>query len=104
MPHSRLHIEIAQSSEEDFRASGQDRVDFRFTANRGQEPQPIGTVASGGELSRLMLALKSLLELGRASCRERVLQSVSVSVAAVTLTNKNRVYNKKKTYLHNKPL
>ncbi|MEC3878817.1 DNA repair protein RecN [Parapedobacter sp. 10938] len=61
MPHSRLHIEISQSKEGEIRDSGQDRVDFRFTANRGQEPQPIGKVASGGELSRLMLAIKSLV-------------------------------------------
>src|SRR5690606_24672217 len=61
MPHSRLHIEIAQSGEAAIRDSGQDRVDFRFTANRGQEPQPISKVASGGELSRLMLAIKSLI-------------------------------------------
>ena len=61
MPHSRLHIEITRSDDEDVRPSGLDRVEFRFTANRGQEPQPISKVASGGELSRLMLAIKSLV-------------------------------------------
>src|SRR5690606_27265803 len=61
MPHSQLHIEITRMGEEDIRDSGQDRVAFRFTANRGQAPQPISKVASGGELSRLMLAIKSLI-------------------------------------------
>lgn len=61
MPHSQLHIEITKSGEEEVRVSGLDRVEFRFTANRGQEPQPISKVASGGELSRLMLAIKSLI-------------------------------------------
>ncbi|MGV3761084.1 DNA repair protein RecN [Parapedobacter sp.] len=61
MPHSRLDIGISPSSEAEIRESGQDRVDFRFTANRGQEPQPLSKVASGGELSRLMLAIKSLI-------------------------------------------
>lgn len=61
MPHSRLHVEISPSGEEGIRDSGQDRVDFLFSANRGQEPQPISKVASGGELSRLMLAIKSLI-------------------------------------------
>ncbi|MFB2120188.1 DNA repair protein RecN [Parapedobacter sp. 2B3] len=60
MPHSRLHIAISQVSE-DIRDSGWDHVEFRFTANRGQEPQPVSKVASGGELSRLMLAIKSLI-------------------------------------------
>ncbi len=61
MPHSRLHVEIVQTAEAEIKGWGRDRVDFRFTANRGQEPQPIGKVASGGELSRLMLAIKSLI-------------------------------------------
>lgn len=61
MPHSRLHIEIVQTAEAEIKDSGRDRVDFRFTANRGQDPQPISKVASGGELSRLMLAIKSLI-------------------------------------------
>ncbi len=41
--------------------SGLDRVDFRLTTNRGETPKPLKHVASGGELSRIMLALKTLL-------------------------------------------
>lgn len=37
---------------------GTDKIDFLFTANRGKAPQPLRQVASGGELSRLMLAIK----------------------------------------------
>ncbi|WP_353197656.1 DNA repair protein RecN, partial [Parapedobacter defluvii] len=61
MPHSRLHIELRQVDADELRNTGRDSVDFLFTANRGQEPQPVGKVASGGELSRLMLAIKSLI-------------------------------------------
>ncbi len=39
--------------------TGQDRITFRFSANPGEEPAPIGDIASGGELSRLLLALKT---------------------------------------------
>lgn len=42
-------------------ASGWDRVAFFFSANPGEEPRPLAKVASGGELSRLMLAMKCLL-------------------------------------------
>lgn len=42
-------------------ADGMDVVEYRFSPNPGQEPRPIVRIASGGELSRLMLALKSLL-------------------------------------------
>ncbi len=42
-------------------AAGGDRVEFLFSANRGVAPQPIDKIASGGEISRVMLALKALL-------------------------------------------
>ncbi|MCX5863628.1 MAG: DNA repair protein RecN [Deltaproteobacteria bacterium] len=40
---------------------GWDRPEFMFSANQGEEPRPLAKVASGGELSRLMLALKTIL-------------------------------------------
>lgn len=42
-------------------SSGWDRVEFYFSANPGEPARPLAKVASGGELSRLMLALKCLL-------------------------------------------
>lgn len=41
--------------------SGSDSIQYLFTANRTTQPQPIERIASGGELSRVMLALKALL-------------------------------------------
>lgn len=41
--------------------TGRDSVSFLFTANRNTTPQPVERIASGGELSRVMLALKALL-------------------------------------------
>ncbi|MFR9503999.1 MAG: DNA repair protein RecN [Rikenellaceae bacterium] len=41
--------------------SGADRVEFLFSANRGVAPQNIERIASGGEISRVMLSLKALL-------------------------------------------
>lgn len=41
--------------------SGSDRIRFLFSANKGIDPEDISRVASGGELSRLMLAFKSLI-------------------------------------------
>ena len=61
MPHARLHIELQSLDETQFKESGQDSVQFLFSANKGQELQPIHKVASGGELSRVMLAIKSLI-------------------------------------------
>jgi DNA repair protein RecN (Recombination protein N) len=42
-------------------ATGIDRIEFLFAANPGEAPRPLRKVASGGELSRVMLALKSML-------------------------------------------
>ncbi len=42
-------------------SSGCDVVEFYISANRGAEPQPLSKVASGGELARVMLALKSVI-------------------------------------------
>jgi DNA repair protein RecN (Recombination protein N) len=41
-------------------ALGIDQVEFYFSPNRGEPPKPLARIASGGELSRLMLAIKSL--------------------------------------------
>ncbi|MCG8453703.1 MAG: DNA repair protein RecN [Spirochaetales bacterium] len=40
---------------------GSDEVEFLLSANRGEEPKPLKSVASGGELSRVMLAVKTVL-------------------------------------------
>lgn len=42
-------------------SSGMDNVEFLFSANKGEPPKPLNRVASGGELSRIMLALKGTL-------------------------------------------
>ncbi len=41
--------------------TGLDEVEFLWSANRGEEPRPLARIASGGELSRLMLAVKTVL-------------------------------------------
>ncbi|MDO5560619.1 MAG: DNA repair protein RecN [Oscillospiraceae bacterium] len=41
--------------------NGMDCIEFLISANKGEEPKPIAKIASGGELSRIMLALKSVL-------------------------------------------
>ncbi len=44
--------------------NGIDKVEFMFSANPGEPPRPLAKVVSGGELSRIMLALKTLLAEG----------------------------------------
>jgi len=59
MPNAQFKISI--SDLDTFSINGLDKIEFLFSANKGQDFKEIGKTASGGELSRLMLCLKSLL-------------------------------------------
>ncbi len=59
MPHAQLKIEHKYYSE--LKSCGYDQIFFLFSANLGQNLQDISRSASGGEISRIMFALKSLL-------------------------------------------
>ena len=63
MPHARFSI--AWSDIEPGRAAGIDRPDLLISPNPGEEPRPLEKVASGGELSRVMLALRTVLAVDR---------------------------------------
>jgi DNA repair protein RecN (Recombination protein N) len=59
MPNARVNFRLSQLDE--LNANGINELQLLFTANAGQQAAPVGKVASGGELSRLMLAVKALL-------------------------------------------
>lgn len=63
MAEARFNIRL--NSKSSFDLSGKDQVQFLFSANPGQAMQSLQKVASGGELSRVMLALKALLAKSR---------------------------------------
>ena len=58
---SGASFQIAISPLSDFELSGNDRVEFLLAAHQGAEPRPIAKGASGGELSRIMLAIELVL-------------------------------------------
>lgn len=61
MPNAVLQILNEPLSEGKFDNNGSNQIRFLFSANKGQSPMPMNKVASGGELSRLMLSIKSLI-------------------------------------------
>lgn len=61
MPNAVLKIKNELLSEGKFDENGNNQIKFLFSANKGQVPLPMNKVASGGELSRLMLSIKSLI-------------------------------------------
>jgi DNA repair protein RecN (Recombination protein N) len=61
MPDAVLKISNEVLNSQLINANGIDKIEFLFAANKGSNFQPINKVASGGELSRLMLCVKSLI-------------------------------------------
>ena len=59
MPNARFSIELSQSNE--YFSNGKDNLSFLFSANKGGNFGELKKVASGGELSRIMLSIKKIL-------------------------------------------
>lgn len=59
MPNARLNIELEQGN--DFLSNGRDQLEWYLAANKGGSFKEMKKAASGGELSRIMLAVKSIL-------------------------------------------
>ncbi len=64
MPNAKFKIQL--NSKEELSSTGIDEISFMFSANKGGEFKELHKVASGGEMSRLMLSLKSVLAQKRA--------------------------------------
>ncbi len=58
MPNVRLTVNFSEGK---LRAGGRDEVEFFISTNPGEPPKPLSKIASGGELSRIMLAIKNVL-------------------------------------------
>lgn len=52
---------VVSNNKSNFTENGIDNIEFLLSANLGEEPKPLSKIASGGELSRIMLAIKSVL-------------------------------------------
>ena len=61
MEKAKFEVTVTSADESSATASGFDLVEFIAQTNPGQSPQPLRKIASGGELSRIMLALKGIL-------------------------------------------
>jgi len=65
MPHASFQVNFKNSATEKtpetFGLKGCDEIEFYLVANRGEESKPLNKIASGGELSRIILALKNVL-------------------------------------------
>ncbi|MBQ5678672.1 MAG: DNA repair protein RecN [Rikenellaceae bacterium] len=114
MPSARFTVEVA--AQEELMATGRDRVSFLFSANVGLSPQPVEKIASGGEISRVMLALKALVARSMqlptiifdeidtgvsgqiADAMGRIISDLSRSMQVINITHLPQVASKGKTH------
>ena len=61
----KARFSVVLSELQNYTDKGKDGVDFYFQANSGEELKPLAMIASGGELSRIMLALKTIMHMDK---------------------------------------
>lgn len=83
LERARFIVQLTTLEAEHWNRHGMEQGAFLIAANPGQPPGPLGKVASGGELSRLMLALKVVLA-GRSSLTTLVFDEVDSGVGGAT--------------------
>ena len=114
MPNGRF--EVSFSVTDDFTSRGRDKIEFLFSANKNCGPQPVAEIASGGEISRLMLVIKSLVAASQALptiifdeidtgisgeiARKmgEIMQTMSASMQVVAITHLPQIASKGKTH------
>ncbi|WP_199609208.1 DNA repair protein RecN [Flocculibacter collagenilyticus] len=83
MPNGKFEMVITQLDQEKGQRAGLDVVDFNVTTNPGQPLQPLGKVASGGELSRISLAIQVIIA-AKVTTPTLIFDEVDVGVSGPT--------------------
>ncbi len=83
LERARFSIALPKLAPEAWNLRGAEQASFLIAANPGQEPGPLARVASGGELSRLMLAMKVVLA-GRSAVPTIIFDEVDSGVGGAT--------------------
>ncbi|CAH9051470.1 DNA repair protein RecN [Pseudoalteromonas holothuriae] len=83
MENGRFAIELTQKSQQKPTAKGFDDIEFLVTTNPGQPLQPLGKVASGGELSRISLAIQVIIA-QRVTTPTLIFDEVDVGISGPT--------------------
>lgn len=82
MPAAKFQIAVAAC--ENLTVLGKDKLEILFSANPGQEPKPIQKVASGGELSRIALAMKAVMAARDTSPASMVFDEIDTGIGGKT--------------------
>ena len=82
MPRARFIIKIHPLDA--FQRNGCDGLDFLFSANPGEDPRPLSKIASGGELSRIALAVKAIEASHEGSVSSMVFDEIDTGIGGRT--------------------
>ncbi len=83
MPDVRFIVQVSSNNE--MGVDGQDHILFLFSANKGVEPDDLAIIASGGEMSRIMLAVQSIAS-GRESAESLIFDEIDTGISGNTAT------------------
>ncbi|OOZ13358.1 DNA repair protein RecN [Solemya velum gill symbiont] len=83
MPHGEFQVALHPAKSEEPLRYGQETVEFLISANPGMAPQPISKVASGGELSRISLAIQ-VVTAGIGKIETLIFDEVDVGIGGAT--------------------
>ncbi len=81
MPDAGLRVEISPA---ELSVRGADAVELLFSANAGETEKPLGKVASGGELSRIALAVKTVAAAGDSAAQSMVFDEIDTGIGGRT--------------------
>ena len=82
MPKAKFNLKISES--EDFKLNGKDELVMTFSANPGEAEKPLSKVASGGELSRIALAIKSVSAKNDTSTDSMIFDEIDTGIGGKT--------------------
>lgn len=88
MEHAQFKISLEESA--NLRSNGKDDLVFLFSANPGKEVQTLNEVASGGELSRLALSLKSIIA-GKMDLGTLIFDEIDTGISGEVSTKMGRI-------------
>ena len=79
----QVQFQISVEEREEYTARGKDEVEFMISTNPGMELRPLGKAASGGELSRIMLAIKAVIA-GHDEIETMIFDEIDVGISGRT--------------------
>ena len=80
---NQIRFAIKLDKKDNLSSNGCDRAEFMLSTNPGEEPRPLKNIASGGELSRIMLGIKSLFA-SKEEARTIIFDEIDTGISGVT--------------------